>query len=424
MQLTALFHEAGFAPYEYYRRRPIFVKKQKGHHMRRYHLGMLCLLFGVCCWIAPLSADSPNSAETTDAETAEETAPEVIAIGPSTRVVLRLAEEVDVPAQEAGTLLEILVRDGDVVTEGAIVARIDDSAARLTREKTAADLKMAERLAHEDSAIEQARRALSEEKQKLTATRISHNIVEKQATNELRIQAAEKAKKVAESELGRAQKAKATFDKAVAQSQFDELKLKAEQSGLEAEQARLEKEIHELEVKASIEETLSQELAVERAELDITKAEVAREVAGLQAEIKHRELDLSDLSVEKRRVTSPLDGVVVEQYKHRGEWVEPGERVLRILRLNRLWAEGFIKVEDLSLCVSGAEVMVTVTLGKGENAEEIEVPGKIVFVGREVDPSNQDVQVRAEIINDDLVLLPGMKGEMQIELRKPLTAAK
>ena len=50
------------------------------------------------------------------------------------RCLVSLVEEAKVPAREAGTLVELLAREGDVVAKGDVIARIDD---RIPRQKLA-----------------------------------------------------------------------------------------------------------------------------------------------------------------------------------------------------------------------------------------------------------------------------------------------
>ena len=76
-------------------------------------------------------------------------------------------------------------------------------------------------------------------------------------------------------------------------------------------------------------------------------------------------------------------------------------------------------MEDLSKCVERSEVLLTVRLSDDET---IEAKGQIVFVGREVDPVNHEVLIRAEIPNENLQLLPGMDGELTV-LGKPMSSA-
>ena len=332
------------------------------------------------------------------------------------KAVVRLVEQVDVPAREAGVLEEIAVHEGEMVATGGIVAKIDDASARVGQARAQADLTIAERMAVEDIGIRLATKTLEGERQRLTAEKVGQEIAVREAGNELKIQAAEKAQGVADIELARTKQAKKIFDDAVPQLQIDGLQLKADQAGLEAEQARFDRQTSILQVRVTDEAVHGQELAVGKSELEVKRAEVGQEVALLQAELKRRELELATIGIERRQILSPLDGVVVEIYRNRGEWVEPGEKVLRILRLNRLWVEGFIPVEELSRCATGAQVTVTVRIGRDET---IQLPGTLVFIGREVDPVNQDLLVRAEIDNTAMRLLPGMKGELAIRCVAP-----
>lgn len=327
------------------------------------------------------------------------------------KVVVRLVEQVDVPAREAGVLEEILVREGDVVARGGVVAKIDDAAARVTHARAKADLTIAERMAIEDIGVLLANKTLEAERQLLTAEQVGREIIERESQNQLKVLSAEKAQGVAEIELKRSKQAKAIFDDAIPQLQIDGLQLKADQAKLETEQSKFNVETSQLELRVRDEAVRSQELAVGKAELEVKRATVGQEVSQLQTELKRKELELAALNIERRTIQSPLDGVVVEVYRNRGEWVEPGERVMRILRLNRLWVEGFLSIEDLARCRAGAAVSVTVRIGQQET---IQLPGSLVFIGREVDPVNQDILVRAEIDNTSMKLLPGMKGELTI----------
>ena len=48
----------------------------------------------------------------------------------------------------------------------------------------------------------------------------------------------------------------------------------------------------------------------------------------------------------RRKVRAPIDGVIVELKRHRGEWVAAGDTLLRLLRMDRLRIEGFINAKD------------------------------------------------------------------------------
>ena len=105
----------------------------------------------------------------------------------------------------------------------------------------------------------------------------------------------------------------------------------------------------------------------------------------------------------------------MEVFRHRGEWLEPGQRVLRIVRLDRLRVEGFVDSRQVHGNLRGATVRVQVTLAA---ETRVTLKGKLVFISPEVDPVNNQVRVWAEVDNPDLTLRPGLSAEMVIEPAK------
>ncbi|OYW12793.1 MAG: hypothetical protein B7Z55_18025 [Planctomycetales bacterium 12-60-4] len=100
-----------------------------------------------------------------------------------------------------------------------------------------------------------------------------------------------------------------------------------------------------------------------------------------------------------------------------GEWVTPGDKIFRIVRTDRLRAEGFVAATDVLEDLSGAEVTLWPDLG---GVEGNKVSGKILFVSPEIDPVNGQVRVVAEIENPAGQLRPGLRAKMMIVTRKPV----
>ena len=71
--------------------------------------------------------------------------------------LLRLIEQVDVPAQEAGVLLELSAREGDTVAEGALLGKIKDTESLLARDRAKLELDIARRKAENDVSVRFAR---------------------------------------------------------------------------------------------------------------------------------------------------------------------------------------------------------------------------------------------------------------------------
>ena len=124
-------------------------------------------------------------------------------------------------------------------------------------------------------------------------------------------------------------------------------------------------------------------LLVEQRQLEIEQREQDFRIAGLSQQLKENDYLAAQQKVKQHRITAPLAGVVVQVHRHRGEWVKPGEVVMRILRLDRLRAEGFVKLEHGIDDLQGRPVRVIVDL---PNAPVAEFPGKVVFVDPEDRP--------------------------------------
>jgi RND family efflux transporter MFP subunit len=159
-------------------------------------------------------------------------------------------------------------------------------------------------------------------------------------------------------------------------------------------------------------------LAAEQATLEVEQAEHDLAVAKLNTELKQNEFDYARLNVERRRVLAPLDGMVVQIKRRRGEWVQAGESVVRVLRLDRLRAEGFVSAKEVGVSAVGRPVTLRVDLPGKPRAE---FAGTLVFVSPEVNPVNGQVRIWAELDNKDLSLRPGVAAEMTIE---PAAAAE
>ena len=206
--------------------------------------------------------------------------------------------------------------------------------------------------------------------------RIEFEIARKQAKNDLKVRVARKGAEFARTELKRAQDA---FDK----------------------------------VKASVSETEIDRLrlAAEKAELEIDQAVHEQESALLTSQLKETEMQLTQQAVDRRTITSPLSGMVVQVNLQRGEWVPAGKTVVRVLRVDRLRVEGFVHAKYLTGELVGRRVTLAIDLP--DRAGTL-FEGAVVFVSPEADPVNKTVRVWAEVENKKLLLRPGLSGNLTI----------
>jgi macrolide-specific efflux system membrane fusion protein len=207
------------------------------------------------------------------------------------------------------------------------------------------------------------------------------DIARMNAENDISVRFAKKSAEVAQADLRRALASIERYPKSVPESELDRLRLMVERAVLEVEQAGRDFEI-----------------------------------AGHTQRVKESLYELARYQVEQRRITAPLGGVVVQVNRFRGEWVEPGDTVVRILRVDRVRAEGFLKLPDVRRDLQGQPITLTVDLPDEVGAK---FPGKIVFLSPEIDPVNAQIRVWAEVENRGLRLRPGMRAKMTIEPSSP-----
>lgn len=262
-------------------------------------------------------------------------------------VVLQLLKEANVPAQEAGVLVNLKVREGSRVERRELLAQIDDRAARLA-EKTAS------------IELESARA---------------------EAENDVSIRYAAKAHEVAEAELARSSQSIRKFAGSVSESQLDVERLNVQKTALEQEQAEHQRELKKFDV-----------------------------------ELKQEALAAARLQVQRRRIAAPFAGTVVEVFVRPGEWIEPGQKALRMVATDTLKAEGFVHADHATKDIQGATVRLLAAANQsdGSATDGQTFTGKVTFVSPEMDPITEQVRIWAEIDNVTSQLRPGQRVRMWI----------
>ncbi len=104
----------------------------------------------------------------------------------------------------------------------------------------------------------------------------------------------------------------------------------------------------------------------QRGLLSVVKAKMDKHIAGSQYKVSEAELNEAKEKLEHRRIKSPMDGQVHKIYRHVGEWVQPGDPVLHVVRVNLLRVEGWLNISQFAPEeVSGRPVTVKVEFARG-----------------------------------------------------------
>lgn len=159
------------------------------------------------------------------------------------------------------------------------------------------------------------------------------------------------------------------------------------------------------------------ELTQHRALLQIDRSKMEQTVTQLNTDVRQAAVEAAEAAILRRRIESPIDGIVLAVLKRPGEWVQVGEPVVRVARMDRLRVEGFLSAADYNASeITGRPVTVQFELARGRIQT---LPGRVAFVSPLVQAGNR-YRVRAEVENrqesGEWLLRPGMAAEITIDV--------
>ena len=270
------------------------------------------------------------------------------------RCFVSVQDEVRIPAQEAGAIIKMTVKEGSRVAQGDVLATTDDR----------------------------------KPKMQLRVAEFGLKAARQRATDKIEVKYATKA----------AEFAKVDWERV-----------------LEANE-NLANAVPDIEVR-------QKQLGWERSVLQIEKAQKDRDLAILDYRTKEAEVDAAKMAVDLRVIHAPFDGEVVDLYRHEAEWVNPGDSILKLVRFDTLYVEGYAYAKDFDREeLQGRSVTVNVSKARGR---EISVAGTIVHVSPLV--RDGEFAVRAEVQNQRVggswLIQPGLAARMTIHLGQENKAA-
>jgi macrolide-specific efflux system membrane fusion protein len=315
----------------------------------RIHFGVLlsgAIALGVAAAIAAPPAISGIRREPATREPAAVSATVPAAAAHMPDCLVYLIEDIQVPALEAGPLVKIDIKDGDVVEKGQVLAVLDDSQPQIARQAAEVERNAAIARASDDIEIRFADATLAysmAELQRLLA-------VERKSAGSITVQEVEKAR-----------------------------------------------------------------LAKHRDELQIEKSKLDMKVAKMTADKHQAAVQAAELSVSRRQILAPIQGEVATVYHELNEWVNAGEPVVQVVRMDRLRVEGFVSAAELNVDeIAGKQVLVEVEMARGQRER---FAGRVTYISQVVTAGGK-YRVRAEVdnrlLNDEWLLRPGSSASMTI----------
>jgi multidrug efflux pump subunit AcrA (membrane-fusion protein) len=165
----------------------------------------------------------------------------------------------------------------------------------------------------------------------------------------------------------------------------------------------------------------------QRSTAQIGVAETEQTVARHTQYAKQAQIVAAENEIRRRKLTSPVDGVVIQVFKHVGDWAQPGDAVMEIVRMNKVEVDGWVLADEASPAdVFGKPVTIYVDLpGPSHKDKPHVVKGHITFASQVMQGSGNSRQFRVstEVDNQQMegfwIIQPGTEARMVIDLNGP-----
>ena len=359
--------------------------------------------------------------------------------------------EVDVQPRVQGWITNMAVYQGDRVTRGQLLARLDTS--QIAPQVAEREAMVTERERGVDVARSEYRQALQEADQAHSEVNIRQAALEEARAN---LDAARREKEDAEAELSAARsmvtdaesmvdamkadqkywreelaRTRQLLDKgAVSKDEFQKTQSQAETADAKVRQAqagvsRAESEVRSAQAKVRKSSAMitaaQKKVAQMQAELNVHFAHVRSSRAASEAarkRIAQAEAGVDQARAGVRAVTttrgysdirSPVDGVVTQRIISPGTLVNPGQAILRVAQIEPIRLQANVPTADLERIEVGTQVQI------GEkDAARPPVIARVTSVMPAVDASARTGIVEAVVANRDLRFRPGQYISMAI----------
>ena len=196
-----------------------------------------------------------------------------------------------------------------------------------------------------------------------------------EASNDIDIKYAEKTYEVNKKLLDRSRSARQQYARAVTQSDMDRLRLELEQSQLSKRQAQL-------------------------------TMDIAAETTNLRSDM----VEVAKLNLKDRDIKEPIDGRIEQIFVQKGQWVNSGSPIARVVDLKSLRVKAIFPVENYLRIKKGSSARFSYKMGE----REFEIDAKVTYVNSVL--RDNVFQVWVDIDNSDLKLIPGVQGKLSVEL--------
>ena len=338
-----------------------------------------------------------------------------------------------------GKLVDLVVEEGDTVTEGMTLAALDPNQLMRRRDQAEAGLTAARsRLRELEAALAYQISRMEAQIEQQTAELKQAQAHLDQLLSGTRDQEIEEGRAALERVATEAERAGLDWERAqtlygnedISAAQRDQFKSAAEATAASVRQARQRLDLlvegprqEDIEAaRAQVERAQAGLKLAETLRLDVKRAEQSIETARAEIDSARAQLALIDTQLEDMVMRSPTNGVVLVKAAEAGEVLAGGTPVVEIGDVEHPWLRGYINEQDLGRVQLDSPVRVTTDSYPGKIYE-----GRVSFIASEAEFTPKQIQtleeriklvyrIKIEIANPDRELKLNMPSDAEILL--------
>ena len=316
--------------------------------------------------------------------------------------------EVNIAFKTAGRLIERNVDEGDRVTKGQVIARIDRDQLVAQRSRESAGFGSSEsQLAQAETALAWQRATMAGDIEQRRADMASNEAKLQELQNGSRPQEKQEARAAVESAQSEYDRARKDWDRGqtlyknddISTQQYDQFRNRFESADAALKQAK-EREALVL-AGPRVEEINAQQAQLEHARGALKMAEAnALEIKRREQELTTRRAEVgrsqASLSLIESQLAdtvaiSPVDGVVLVKAADVGEVLAPGTAVVTVGDIDHPWLRGYVNETDLGKVKLGSKANVTTDSHPGKIYQ-----GHVTFISSEAEFTPKQIQTQQE----------------------------
>jgi len=168
-------------------------------------------------------------------------------------------------------------------------------------------------------------------------------------------------------------------------------------------QDRLEEARHQLELQQSTTEIQKKFME------SCAEGGARRETALAEMESAQTRIDLLQNRLSKHTITSPLDGIIIEQYKSLGEYAMIGESLFAIAEKDSKYIEIELDERNISRIRLNQPVFIST-----EFSPDIKLEGIINYIAPSINPDRGTVRLKVKLIENNDFLIKNMTVRCEI----------